>query len=651
MTDPWIRLPIPHDWSAASRKSFIRLAGDLSSGLRADGRPEVEGSEVGASAACHVLYDLALQGWQVEARRDGVAVRPPQAERDVHREKDRVRRQELLKRDEQLSSESVRRFIADMERPREYLGSFVSIFSLMRDGEEMAGALTDLAKEAKDTPAAWRRAIDPYIQVATSGERCSFTGLRLIDIWRYFRHTWTNQYTSTPGRGLLLLMRDRAAPFHPVIGIAALSSAVVQIRERDEWIGWQSQAFLEELAQRPELRWARWILQRLDQGLEELHLDDLIEDGLYWPTLWDEPSDDAIRKLREEAGLRRRDHHRFTRRSDFKSVSGSADESVWRSRAESDLFRSKRCLALADLLQARHSLLHHLSPTPSRKGLTAALDDRDGRRAIAYVLRRAKAEAVGTEIADLTVCGAVAPYNAILGGKLVSMLAVSPSVIEIYRERYAEYASIIASSVAGRAVKRRSNLVYVGTTALYGSISSQYNRLRLPKSVLKGSKDVVFQELGRSRSFGTSHLSSDSVSALVRLAEQARVGVRVNSIFGEGVNPKMRKIREGFDLLGWPSDDLLQHRRQRIVYGVNLVQNLLPYLLGVDEVPQYAFRRNVAADIDRISDWWFDRWLNKRATKPEILESIRKHTVERPVQHGARVVMPQRFQTPEPTES
>src|SRR5207244_4710125 len=102
------------------------------------------------------------------------------------------------------------------------------------------------------------------------------------------------------------------------------------------------------------------------------------------------------------------------------------------------------------------------------------------------------------------------------------------------------------------------------------------------------------------RSFGTSHFSNDSLRALLRVSEQTRTGVRVNSIFGEGVNPKLRKVRDGLDRLGWPSDDLLQHRRQRIVYGVSLVANLLPYLLGLDERPRYLFRRSLANDVGRI---------------------------------------------------
>ena len=276
------------------------------------------------------------------------------------------------------------------------------------------------------------------------------------------------------------------------------------------------------------------------------------------------------------------------RQADFKSRS-KGDPATWQQRAESDLFRSKRCLALADLLRARAALIPFLSPKPTSDGLRKALEDPQGRRAIAAILRRAKAESVGTEIADLAVCGAVAPYNAILGGKLVSMLAASPAAVRAYRDKYSGYESEIASAMAGRPIQRRTNLVFLGTTSLYGSGSSQYNRIQIPAEVLGGTADIRFRELGRSKSYGTSHLSTESVTALVRLAEQSKTGVRVNSIFGEGVNPKLRKVRTGLELLGWPADALLQHGRQRIVYGVSLVGNLLPYLIGADDKPDYIF--------------------------------------------------------------
>lgn len=638
MVESWLNLPLPPSWSPAGRRACLGFARRLADGADGHGAGLPKSTDAGVMAACQVLRDLARQGWAIRSEAGQVEVQPPSIETDSHAEKARVRRQELIKRDEQLQQPSVRRFVEQMEQPREFRGSFVSIFTLMRDGRQLATTLEHIGSGSTDST--WRSAILPYVQVVRVGARCQHTGLRLVDIWRYFRHTWTNQYTSTPGRTLALLVRDRAAPHHPVIGIAALGSAVVQIRERDEWIGWQPQQFLSVLEQKPELRWARWVMRRLDVTRAELYLDDLVEDGLCWPSLWDDPTDDAIDKLRTEADSRRRGHHRFARRSDFESAAGRTDDSIWRNRAESDLFRSKRCLALADLLRCRQALLPHLGPKPSRKGLQSALADGDGRRAITDILRRAKAEAVGTEIADLTVCGAVPPYNALLGGKLVSMLAVSPGVVRAYRTRYADHASEIASSMAGRSIQRRSNLVFVGTTSLYGSSTSQYNRLRLPASALSGTSDIVFRRLGKSRSFGTSHLSSETVATLVTLAERSRVGVRVNSIFGEGVNPKLRKIRHGLDLLGWPSDELLRHRRPRIVYGVTLVDNLLDYLLGAETAPHYGFRRNVANDDARIAEWWYERWLANRVQQPDVMAAVRTHTLDRPVQHGARVTLP-----------
>jgi Domain of unknown function (DUF4338) len=641
------RLPAPTTWGHRDRQAFVALARALgSSPLSGEAvelarRTCLRGNHAPVAAAAHVLTDLVSQGWAVRIDdSDQVSVRPPTAAINPSEEKQRVRRQELLKRDEQLSTPAARRFIAEMERPREFDGAFVSIFHLMRDGRELKSALERVATQAETRPSLLRTVVDPYVQIVGNDERCLHTGLRLGDIWRYFRHTWTNQYTTTPGRNILILVRDRAAAFHPVIGIAALGSAIVQIRERDDWIGWQPERLLTDLAKNPTLRLARWVVQRLEAGRNELYLDDLVADGLYWPSLWDRPSQEAILRLRKEAEARRRDHHRFVQRSTFKRRLDADDQNAWRQRSESDLFRSKRCLALAELLQARAALHPFFYPTPSRAGLRAALDDVNSRRAIGGVLRRAKAESVGTEIADLTVCGAVPPYNALLGGKLISMLAVSPSVVRAYHDKYRSYASEIASSMAARPIRRRTNLVFVGTTSLYGSGSSQYNRVRIPADVLGSRGDIEFRQLGRSRSFGTSHLSGDAVRSLVRLSEQSRTGVRVNSIFGEGVNPKLRKVRAGLDLLGWPSDELLQHGRQRIVYGVSLVANLLPYLLGVDAVPNYLFRRNVKDDVAMISDWWMRRWLSKRIRSADVLAVVATHQLDRPVRHGARVVPP-----------
>jgi hypothetical protein len=67
---------------------------------------------------------------------------------------------------------------------------------------------------------------------------------------------------------------------------------------------------------------------------------------------------------------------------------------------------------------------------------------------------------------------------------------------------------------------------------------------------------------------------------------QSNRGQQVNSVFGEGVNPRLRKVRDGLDALGLPTDDLLHHGGPRLVYGVELVQNTRAYLLGRDKHPR-----------------------------------------------------------------
>jgi hypothetical protein len=247
----------------------------------------------------------------------------------------------------------------------------------------------------------------------------------------------------------------------------------------------------------------------------------------------------------------------------------------------------------------------------------------------------------GTVIADLTVCGAVAPYNTLAAGKLVGALAVSPTVLAAYRKKY-DRPSEIASAMAGRAITREARLSLIATTSLYGTGSSQYNRLFWPADVLGGTAGnrVGFYELGKSRSFGTSHFPVDTVEALLRLSALKDSSVRVNSLFGEGVSPRLRKVRLGLAALGWPTNDLLKHGRERILYGVPLVSNLRDYSLGIDSTPKYLMDTSLEDGDSRITEWWLERWALRRARQEHVQASMDGHRLTRPITHGARVPLP-----------
>src|SRR5439155_20073434 len=144
-------------------------------------------------------------------------------------------------------------------------------------------------------------------------------------------------------------------------------------------------------------------------------------------------------------------------------------DAFWRRQAETPLFRSKRCEVLGTFLRAKLALhdsaLKLLSPSQLRERLASP----DYRQALLSLIRRIKSERVGVSIADISVCGAIAPYSAVTGGKLVALLLMSPEVLVKYAARYGGAESIIASSLAGRSLVRPPHLVFLGTTSLYGS--------------------------------------------------------------------------------------------------------------------------------------------------------------------------------------
>jgi hypothetical protein len=99
------------------------------------------------------------------------------------------------------------------------------------------------------------------------------------------------------------------------------------------------------------------------------------------------------------------------------------------------------------MLRVRMTLARFFGKKPTKACLVKLAESREGRDAIARILRKAKADRVGNAMADLTVCGAVPPYNEILGGKIVALLMTSPEVVAEYRRRYGKVPSIIASSM------------------------------------------------------------------------------------------------------------------------------------------------------------------------------------------------------------
>ena len=226
----------------------------------------------------------------------------------------------------------------------------------MRDGRQLASDLRSARKHVNNGWAEQLAEASTHILefVSSPAQTCRWTGLRLMDIWRYFRHTWSNQYTSTPGRTMLFLVRDAAAYNHPVVGLGALSSPVMQIRERDMWIGWHPESFIAGARANPTTEIARWLIRTVQLAIRGTYKDDFIRRRILSKGDLLAPTAAAIGRLIQEGKEQRAIHHRFARSRDHKQKgSGAQGAKHWISRAQTHLFRSKRALALATYLEAR----------------------------------------------------------------------------------------------------------------------------------------------------------------------------------------------------------------------------------------------------------------------------------------------------------
>ena len=202
--------------------------------------------------------------------------------------------------------------------------------------------------------------------------------------------------------------------------------------------------------------------------------------------------------------------------------------------------------------------------------------------------------------------------------------------------------SVIASSMAGRRIIRPANLVFIGTTSLYGVRPNQYDRITIPGDIFnRPGTSVTYKPLGeRTEGIGTFQFSKRTRESLDRFFMCKNEGRRVNNVFGEGANPKLRAIRDGLAKLGLDSEALLTHGIRKTIYGVNLVTNLRDYLLGLASKPHYRLPLDCTDSQRKISEYWLARWVEPRLQRLDLNTRLCAHTLVHPVKHGARVALP-----------
>ena len=517
-------------------------------------------------------------------------------------------------------------------------------------------------------------AVRPYLQLVDRGLRDEHTGIPLRDIWRYFRFTWSIPQTPIPGRSLHYLIRDAAHEHHAVIGIAALSNCAVQVVPRDRAIGWSASGLAAALrmlfspgdqrrareANEPALgvqgiyRWllplfpvgtdpspetmraalervADWLLGGISTAIGEIeHQGIVTPEDLASPT---QETIDRLRHLSREFAARRQEA--LTHSGDDGDAPLGLDPDARGAPVDDDvlnleakhatnapvnnsrrmLVRKKRAFELARLLDARRMLAASRETVTDPATAFAAMEREEIRTAINTAMSAIKSRRIGTNLLEITTCGAVAPYNRMLGGKLVALLLLSPQVAADNNRRYGNEPTIIRSQLKNAPVVPDNTLVWLGTTSLFSHGSSQYERLRLPAgTIAPEQQEIRYRYLGETTGYGTVQFADETVRALDSVMRRRRGYRDVNGVFGEGASPRLRKLRSGLDAIGFNASLTMLHHQGRRIYGVPLFPNAAAYLCGLDpDVPDYIRSPESRVDAsERIAEFWRRRWLARR---------------------------------------
>lgn len=578
-----------------------------------------------------LLRDLVRASWTADFYAGTLELRMPSLEYDANSQvdasilKQRLRSWMQDSRVERLLdfSEFIRR---TENRDQSISKTKKPIEVLFADGEDLANRLLSVKRNEKKIG----EVIKPYLQLIEDPNMLDeFTGIRLGDIWRYCRLTWSTPSESTPGRTLLYLIRDAAHPYHAIMGIASIENCAVQITCRDEKIGWNATSFISKLQGIDSSEDARKEFERL-LGIIEIAFEDIDVTELCSREELSNPTEELVFRLQNIAVEQEKMRQEYLKRSGLDDTDEESSELGNISKdTENALFTRKRADQLSKLVAAKRNLRELIdSPDFSQRWHTFLVSD-TGYSSIRTALVAQKTRHIGSSMMELNVCGAIPPYNEILGGKLVALLAMSPQVIDDYQKRYGNRRSEIASRLKNEDVIRPADLVFMGTTSLYYVGSSQYNRVKIPSEIFENGYPVEWKKMGMTVGFGTMHISKATSMSFNEVISADRGYNHFNHVFGEGASPKMRlmvqAIRYLLECSNEDSKDLAKHAMSRIVYGACLAKNTNEYLLGYDSEPEYYFdKNNIEGETQKIIDFWLNRWVLSRLEFSPIFDRIRE---------------------------
>ena len=199
-------------------------------------------------------------------------------------------------------------------------------------------------------------------------------------------------------------------------------------------------------------------------------------------------------------------------------------------------------------------------------------------------------------VMDAYVLGAIPPYNALLGGKLVACLLRSRDLYDDFAQTYGGATGIISKE------EKKARLLAVTTSSSMGR-SSVYNRLKL------GGQQYL-KSIGYTGGWGHFHIPDRLFAELRDYLRDIDHTYADQHRFGQGPNWRLRTTRAALSALGF-KEDMLRHGIQREVFICELAKNAAKILRTGKGKPDVGDLLTAK----EISELALERWMVPRAAR------------------------------------
>ena len=430
-------------------------------------------------------------------------------------------------------------------------------------------------------------------------------------IYRYLRHSWRIPYSTTPGRTMSFLVKNKNAD---VIGIFTLASPTLWMAGRDEALGFQ------ELDQKKTQSSDDWIKSWRDIGLVDNSKKSHPYSGEFSINELINSMSLALRRRLEQLPLTEME---YADREELEKLGVNVSSTKPTQELNmSERNQAKRLRLYSKCIEALREI-SDIRNIDTVEDLWSELHGNDGSKsllsALKHGLREQKNHVFAASIADISICGAIPPYNPLRVGKLIAMLTMSDFVSKSWESRYSEAISVISSEVAGRPIKRGSQFAAMSTTGLYGRGNIQYDRIKIGEGVATRKMQNI-GETGEGEGKNRRGPSTLTVSrATWRLidgySKTYGIGKGTSGKFGEGSSARLRLLQatrksileqlpEVSDAKLW--DQIVLNPFSRSVHICLLSRKSIRYILGIDPNLEHIAP---LPSIQEVVEYWKNRWL------------------------------------------